>query len=446
MHFDDIPYPSSPSPRSAMTLSELNGLVREVIECAMPQDYWVTAELTSVHENRGHCYMELVEKDDRNNTPLAQARACCWRNTWMRLAPKFAATTGQQLHAGMKVMLRLHASFHEAYGFSWVVNDIDASYTMGDMARRRQEILQALKEQGMIDMNKTLPISPFAHRIAVISSATAAGYGDFCNQLAENEYGFKFSTRLFSAIMQGEQVQDSVIGALEAINDEADAFDVVVIIRGGGSTADLSGFDTLPLAENVANFPLPIITGIGHDRDRSVLDIIACVSQKTPTAVAAFLIDNLADTLDIIDDCSQRIARYVSQRMQQERLTISSLEQRLAAAVTLRVANERNGITQRQLRMAHAVSQRLQAQRNSIDRLEQRIPLLTAANIERQRHRLAMLEQRAKAVDPANILRRGYSITLHNGKAVTNAALLHSGDDITLLFADGEAKATVKSI
>lgn len=444
MHFDDIFFTSPTTSTAPLTLSQLNGLVREVIELSMPDDYWVTAELASVRESHGHCYMELVEKNDFTNTPVAQARACCWRNTWMRLSPRFSSATGQPLHAGLKVLLRLHANFHEAYGFSWMVTDIDPSYTMGDMARRRQEILQKLKEEGVIDMNKTLPVSPFAQRIAVISSSTAAGYGDFCNQLADNDYGFKFRTQLFPAIMQGEQVQDSVIHALEAVNEQAEMFDVVVIIRGGGSTADLSGFDTLPLAEHVANFPLPVITGIGHDRDQSVLDVIACVSQKTPTAVAAFLIENLASTLAVIDDCSRRVTRSVTQRMQQERLTLQRIEQHLSSAATLRIMRETNRMTQCQTRLSHAVNSRLQAEHNRLSTLTQRLPWLAATVMERERHRLDMLEQRAKAADPANILRRGYSITLHGGKAVCDAKQLKQGDDITIVLAEGAVEATVE--
>lgn len=426
-----------------LTLSQLNSLVSEVIELSMPEDYWTVAELANVNDSHGHCYMELVEKDDRTNTPRAQARACCWRNTWQRVAFKFIHATGEPLKPGMKVLLRLRANFHVAYGFSWIVYDIDPSYTLGDMAQRRLEILKTLKEEGVIDMNKTLPLPLFMQRIAIISSATAAGYGDFCKQLDDNEYGLKFYTRLFPAIMQGEQVQDSVIAALGEINEQADLFDAVVIIRGGGSTADLSGFDTLPLAEHVANFPLPIITGIGHERDQSVLDIIACVSQKTPTAVAAFLVAHLAHTLDMVDDFSQRIASCVSLRMQQEAMAIQRQEQRLASAVSLRLMRETNHIAQMETRMAHSIEHRQLIERNRLDRLSQRIPWLSTTFFEREKHRLSMLEQRAKAVDPTLILRRGYSITLLNGKAVTDAATLTRDDEVEIVLAKGRKKARI---
>ena len=242
-----------------LTLYELNRLVRETIECELPNEYWVEAELSECHESRGHCYMELIQKDEQSATPIAKAQAKCWASKWMIIRPYFERTTGERLHAGMKVLLKVAPQFHEAYGFSWIVSDIDPTYTLGDMARKRQEIIRQLKEEGVFDLQRELELPLFCQHIAVISSETAAGYGDFCNQLSENPYGFQFRTRLFPATMQGEGVEQSIIAALERIYDEP--FDCVVIIRGGGATSDMSGFDTLALAENVANFPLPIITG-----------------------------------------------------------------------------------------------------------------------------------------------------------------------------------------
>ena len=271
----------------ALTLYELNNLVRGVIEATLDRPYWVEAELSEAREVRGHCYMELVQKDEYSATPVARASAKCWHNVWMRLKPRFEQVTGQTLHAGMKVLLLVTANFHEAYGFSWIVQDIDPTYTMGDMARKRQEIIRQLKEEGVFDLQRQLQLPLFAQHIAVISSEQAAGFGDFCNQLDNNDYGFYFSYTLFPAVMQGEQVESSIIRALNDIFDQADDFDAVVIIRGGGATADMSGFDTLALAENVANFPLPIITGIGHERDESILDMISFQRVKTPTAAAA---------------------------------------------------------------------------------------------------------------------------------------------------------------
>ena len=275
----------------ALTLFELNQLVREAIELTLSNEYWVEAELSEVREVRGHCYMQLIQKEEGSNTPVAQAGARCWKNTWMAVRPKFERVTGQRMHAGLKVLLQVYPQFHENYGFSWIITDIDPTYTIGDMMRKRQEIIRTLKEEGVFDLQKSLTLPMFCQHIAVISSQSAAGYGDFVNQLDSNEYHFRFSTQLFPAIMQGEQVEESVIHALDTIykvnhqrlTGESDEppFDCVVIIRGGGATADLSGFDTLALAENVANFPLPIITGIGHERDEHFGYDITYTSEDT---------------------------------------------------------------------------------------------------------------------------------------------------------------------
>ena len=310
-------------PSPTLTLFELNSLVRLTIERSLSREYWVEAELSECRESRGHCYMELIQKEEGSATPIARASAKCWRSQWTMLQPYFERTTGQQLHTGMKVRLKVYAQFHEAFGFSWIVTDIDPTFTLGDMARRRQEIIRQLKEEGIFDLQKELELPLFCQHIAVISSETAAGYGDFVKQLGENPYGLQFTTQLFPAVMQGEQVEQSVTAALDMVHacllEDPGAFDAVVIIRGGGSTADLSGFDTLLLAEYVANFPLPVITGIGHDRDQSVIDLIACRSEKTPTAVAAFLIDNLAETLERINDCAQRVQHVIGMTLERER-------------------------------------------------------------------------------------------------------------------------------
>ena len=412
-----------------LTLSMLNGIVRETIESEMPDSYWVQAELASVRENRGHCYMELVEKAG-DGMIAAQARACCWKNTWLNAGRHFCEVTGSPLSSGMKVLMRVHASFHEAFGFSWIVDEIDPTFTLGDMARRRQEIIRILTEEGVIDINKQLSISPFCQRIAVISSATAAGYGDFCNQLADNPYGFQFQTQLFPAIMQGEQVESSIIQALNKIHssapesDTSAPFDCVVIIRGGGSTTDLSGFDTLALAENVANFPLPIITGIGHERDKSILDIVACVSVKTPTAVAEFLIANLAQTAEHIDTCTQRMALAVQQRLETEKLRLQQLEKSAKNVFSLRKISEENKLKNYFLQLQN----------------------LSERQIIIERNKLELLEHRANLLDPINILKRGYSMTLHNGKVVRDATSLNDGDDITVMFADGSVSATVNGL
>lgn len=406
----------------AMTLLELNGMVRTTLERGMRDEYWVEAELAEARETRGHCYMELVQKDPLSNTPVAKASAKCWKQTWMLIQPYFERTTGQPLRAGMKVLLRVYPNFHEAYGFSWIVTDIDPTFTIGDLARRRQEIIAALKAQGIFDMNRQLELPMFAQRIAVISSQTAAGYGDFCNQLNDNPYGFRFHATLFPAVMQGEGVEQSVIAALERIYEEVDNYDCVVIIRGGGATSDMSGFDTLALAENVAQFPLPVITGIGHDRDESVLDMVACIRVKTPTAAAAYLVSHLLKVSNLIDNMNERMVRCATMRIEMQKMRLARLSERLPAVFSLvKVKRE-----------AH------------LDALNSRLITSVRQFFDRQAHRLDMLAQRAAALDPKLLLSRGYSITIHNGKAVRDKYTLKPGDEIETIFEKGTVKSIVQ--
>ena len=402
------------------SLLELNRMVRESIECEMPEEYWVEAELSECRETRGHCYMELIQKDELSATPVAKAQAKCWANKWLTIRPYFERITGQQLHVGMKVLLQVYPQFHEAYGFSWIVNDIDPTYTIGDMARKRQEIIKKLKDEGVFDLQKELHLPMFCQRIAVISSQTAAGYGDFCNQLADNPYGFKFETQLFPATMQGEGVEQSIINALERIYDTD--YDCVVIIRGGGATSDMSGFDTLALAENVANFPIPIITGIGHERDESILDMVSHTRVKTPTAAAAFLIEHLKEVLDVIDSSQDRITRYAQQKLTTLNSQLSIISESIPRLFSL--------VKTRQESKLDIFEQRM---RTSIDR-----------RLTSESHKLELISEKLKALDPTLLLARGYSITMHNGHAVKDASTLPPGTEIETRLAKGTVKSIVK--
>ncbi len=418
-------------------------MVAEAIETALPGEYWVEAELSEARVYGGHCYMELIQKAPRTNTPIAKASAKCWRSTWAVIHPHFERVTGQQLHAGMKVLLLVAPQFHENYGFSWIVQDIDPAYTMGDMARKRQEIIRILTDEGVLTLNKELTLPLFANRIAVISSANAAGYGDFCNQLSDNEYGFVFHTQLFPSIMQGEGVEQGIIAALNAINERVGEFDCVVIARGGGATSDLSGFDTLDLARNVANFPLPVITGIGHDRDESVLDMISHTRVKTPTAAAAFLIDHLRQVLDRIDTVAQRITRTVGRRMEYERVRLARLSQQIPTLFSVVKTRHEGRVAQLYTRLASAVARRIDGSRHQIDRLAIRILPALERTLTREKHRIEMLSQRTSALDPQRVLDRGYSITTHNGHAVRDPAQLHPGDVIETRVQKGTIQSRI---
>ncbi len=383
-----------------LTLYELTHLVSQTISTALPDSYWVEAELMEIRVSRGHCYMEMVQKDISSSGLVARASAKCWQSRWKLVSKKFVDATGSLPQVGMKLLVRATAEFHEAYGFSLIVNDIDPTYTLGEMAQRREETIARLKEEGIFDLQRTLTLPLFAQHIAVISSATAAGYGDFCNQLQTNDYGFHFSTTLFTAAMQGDKVSESIIACLDEIHSRESEFDCVVIIRGGGATSDMSSFDSLPLAENVANFPLPIITGIGHERDECVLDLIAFHRAKTPTAVAAFLIDHL-----------------------------------LSVAARVEMA----GKNIRQSALLYFTRQD-----NLLERIRMRLSSATASLLERENHRIALLAQRVEALDPKNILRRGYTLTLHERRLVRRASSLSSGQELETIFADGRIASIVK--
>lgn len=428
-----------------LSLLELNSLVRGVISAAMPGFYWVEAELSEAREGYGgHCYMELIEKEPQSNTPVAKAHASCWRNRWMYIKPRFERITGQALHSGMKVLLKVRAQFHENYGFSWIVDDIDPNYTMGDMMRKRMEIVRALKEQGVFDLQKELALPMFCQRIAVVSSASAAGYGDFCNQLADNPCGLVFRTGLFPATMQGEGVERSVIDALDSIYADCDNWDCVVIIRGGGATSDLSGFDTLALAENVANFPLPVITGIGHDRDESVLDMVSHLRVKTPTAAAAFLVQHLSAVLDRITEAQDCIINNVKRRLQLERMKIDRLSSAVPAQCSLVAAKQRARTDRLAASLVAAVRTTILSADARLDRLAQTLRPAAERKILTENHRLQMMSQRLAAQDPELLLKRGYSITLKDGKSIRRATDLKKGDVIETRFADGTAMSRVE--
>ena len=407
----------------ALSLYELNGLVKRTIRDRMSETYWVQAELSDVRSNySGHCYLEFIQKDASGNNLIAKARGTIWSNIYKMLKPYFEQETGQAFASGIKVLVRVSVDFHELYGYSLTVLDIDPTYTVGDMERKRREILRLLEEEGVIDLNKELEMPVLPQRIAVISSATAAGYGDFCNQLSNNPRGYGFYTELFPAIMQGERVEESIIAALDAIYARLEAFDVVVIIRGGGATSDLSGFDTYELAANCAQFPLPIITGIGHERDDTVIDSIAHTRVKTPTAAAAFLIACMDQVADRLDNLSFRLQQEVRNRLLWEHRRIEGLKQRIPSAVYKRISDAKYGL--------------LAANRD--------LQMATRQFLSMKKHRLELLQQRLNDALPEKQLARGYSITLKNGKAVKDASALKEGDTLVTLLYKGKVESVIK--
>ncbi|MBO4612410.1 MAG: exodeoxyribonuclease VII large subunit [Bacteroidaceae bacterium] len=399
-----------------ITLFQLNTLVKETLEQGLPGRYWVQGEISEGRPGyNGHFYGEMVQKDEQSGAIMAKARITCWANTFRQLAQKFQEATGETLRAGLTVMVEVTVSFHQQYGYSLTITNIDPSYTLGDMARRRQEILRQLEKDGILHDNQTLTLPLLTQRIAVISSATAAGYGDFCNQVQNNELGFWFHLQLFPAVMQGSRVPETIIAALEQIAAESDQWDAVVIIRGGGATSDLSDFDSYPLAACIAQMPLPVITGIGHERDETVLDYVAHTHLKTPTAVAAFLIDHLATTAAHIDELSQRITRSVTERLARELQRLV----RLASVLPLAFQTVR------------------QRQEHRIETLLSRMQTAHRERQLREQHRLQLMEQRLQSLDPALLLQRGYSMTLADGKLLRDASQVRAGQTLVTRLAKG---------
>lgn len=410
----------------ALSLYDLNALVCRSLEQCLPDEYWVQTELSEVrtHPATGHCYVEFVQKDPRGNNLVAKARGVIWSNVFRLLRPYFEESTGQAFEAGIKVLVQVSVSFHELYGFSLTVHDIDPTYTLGDMARRRREILKQLEDEGVLTLNKELPMSVLPRRVAVISSPTAAGYGDFRHQLEHNPRGYAFQVTLFAAAMQGDRVEASILEALDAINSRVEQFDVVVIIRGGGATSDLSCFDTYLLAAACAQFPLPIITGIGHERDDTVLDSVAHVRVKTPTAAAEYLIARMDEAADRLNDLVVRLHEGVTARLEQERRRLYQCRNRIPASAVRRVSS--------------AQLELLTARKD----LHRSVETLLA----RHRHRLELFRQRLADASPEKLLARGYSLTLKDGRAVKDASRLHEGDVLVTQVHKGAFTSIVKNI
>ena len=406
-----------------ISLYELNNLVKQALRRHLPDTYWIEAELSDVRSNySGHCYLEFVQKDASGNNLIAKARGTIWSNVYKMLKPYFEEETGQAFSSGIKVRVCVSVEFHELYGHSLTVVDIDPTYTVGDMIRKRREILRRLEEEGVLDLNKELDFPMLPQRIAVISSATAAGYGDFCNQLERNPYGLVFYPKLFPAIMQGERVEESIIAALDRIYAEMEHWDAVVIIRGGGATSDLSGFDSYDLAANCAQFPLPIITGIGHERDDTVIDSVVHTRVKTPTAAAEFLISCMYESALMLEDYTNRIIGGVEVRMEREKHRLERLTERIP--MTTKMYLQRGNF--------------------KIETIWQRLETALQHKMMKETHRLSLLEHRVMAASPEHLLKKGYSITMLNGKAVTDASTLKKGDRIVTMLHRGKIESEIK--
>lgn len=452
---------------AAISLYELNNLIRRVLNESLPEQIWIRAEMSDVRVNQnGHCYLEFIEKDQSGKNIVAKARGMIWANTFHLLRAYFENATKQSFASGLKVLVLVSVEFHELYGLSLTVNDIDPSYTLGDQALNRAAILKQLEADGVLYLNKELELPVPANRIAIISSPTAAGYEDFLDQLHHNAFGFVFYTKLFPAIMQGDRSEDSIISALERIYQYQDCFDAVVIIRGGGATSDLSCFDSYLLAASCAQFPLPIITGIGHERDETVVDIVAHTRAKTPTAVAEFLINNMAEAASGLADISQDIVSLVSHRVQIENARLNVFETKntlvlkawyreqqtvLSSAKNVlekglqRVDKEnRNAFLQIEDALKRKVQQTVKDHENIFSQIEESLRRRTKQILKDQQIKLDTIEKHIELSSPDSILRKGYTLTMKGDQVIKQSRDLKPGDRITTRFADGETDSIVK--
>ncbi len=474
-----------------LTLSELNLLIRDTFDEKFPGLVWVKAEISEMTINRnGHCYLELVDTDPVTNQVVARARATVWAYTFRMMKPYFETTTGQAFTNGLKIMVSAKVEFHQLYGFSLNIRDIDPAYTMGDLALKRREIILKLQQDGVFEMNRELELPLVPQRIAVISSPTAAGLQDFLNQLADNPSRIYFHTHLFPATMQGSQTAASIIDALEQIYPLEESFDVVVIIRGGGAQLDLASFDNYELAFHVAQFPLPVITGIGHDKDETIVDLVAHTKMKTPTAVAEFLISGAESFLQRILETEIRCNRILTERLKKENTFMQQAAGRMKQGVRERIMKETHQFNIRLLRLKNSVPAYLRLQDRHFMQHRHRIQVVAQEHIREKDYflkmktadlhtrlnrslengentlalkrlglkssltailgnaeaRLILAEEKIRLVDPVHVLKRGYSLTWKDGKLLKTINDLRAGDQLVTRLYDGEVTSRVSGI
>lgn len=469
-----------------LTLSELNEQIKGALLNAFPGAVWVVAEVSELKENRsGHCYLELVEKEGDNI--VARSRATIWSYTYRMLKPYFETTTGQFFSQGIKVLVQATVEYHPAFGLSLNIKDIDPTYTVGDMALQRKEIIDRLQKEGVFDMNRELELPLVPQKIAVISSATAAGYQDFMDQLENNEFGFKFYTHLFEAYMQGAEAVHSIIQALELIFQDEDFFDAVVIIRGGGATADLSSFDNYELAINITQFPLPVITGIGHEKDDTIIDLVAHTRLKTPTAVAEFLINGMERFYSHLLEIENGVVNYARDVLETQQNKLERMVEGLSYSVSGFIQQKQKSITRAGNQLQRSVSNYSYKKQDELSHIKHQIGtelsvwfVETKNHINRQRRvlkrvtgeavlkkhgelqhvqdllisetqrqlfkeheRLKLNENTIRLLNPENVLKRGFTLTLKDGKIIKSVNDVESGEELTTKFADGQVKSKI---
>ena len=449
-----------------LSLTELQLIIKDSLYIALPDFYWVVAEISEMKENSaGHCYLELIEKLPDEKNARAKVKAIIWGNRSRFLKSFFENSTGETIKEGMKVLVRVKIEYHELFGLSLIISDIDPSFTIGEMALKRKMIIKKLEEDGVFSMNKEILFPAIPQRIAVISSGKAAGYSDFLNHLSENSYGYIFYTALFESALQGIEMENGIISALDRIADHINLFDVVVIIRGGGSQSDLSWFDNYRIAFHVTQFPLPVITGIGHEKDLSITDMVAFQSLKTPTAVADYLIDSVSGAEDRLKEISSEISEYSKGIIDYNKERIESSRIRLIPAVKLFVSGEKELLSCEIIKMINTGKEYIlkagivpanhksrlvssaglfsSAKYKVLERMSQGMVSLTSNIISQKKVKTDSFENALKILDPANVLKRGYTITSLDGKIIKSSGETSENDIIDTKFSDGSVKSKV---
>lgn len=419
-----------------ITLLELTQRISNLVMRPETQNVWITAELQDVASRGGHCYMELLQKDE-DGRQVARIRGCCWANIYGPLSRRFYEATGQQFASGLKVMLRVSATMHSVFGLSLVIQEVNPEYTMGDLIRRRNEILRKLQDEGILEDNRSLKWPIVIQRVAIISAPGAAGYRDFMNQLLNNPSRLKFKTRLFPAVMQGASAPASIIAALEEIAQEAKEWDGVVIIRGGGATSDLQAFEDYALAASVAQFPLPVAIGIGHERDVTVLDWVANIRLKTPTAVAEWLIGKGETVLGALIAAGNKIVQYATQRVAGDKEQLAQAEALLPVAATGAVERSKAMLTRAVSTLYGLSSGKIEPSRARLDMIAANLAAASSNQLRRQAERLDASEKLLEVLSPASTLARGYSITRIDGHAVSSVKDVPLGALLEITLADG---------
>lgn len=428
-----------------ITLSELNNMVRETLEYSFTNKYWVQAEISELRESpKGYCFLEFVDKDVKTGEVYAKARGLIPRNIYPLLKLNFEESTNQRLEAGLKVLVQTTVSFHEVYGYSLLVHDIDSAYTLGSMALRRREIMERLEREGVASMNRDLDLPLLIKHVAIISSPFAAGYEDFCNQLDKNIYGLSFSYKLFPAVMQGNETEKSIIAALDSLAEDMDLWDVVVIIRGGGAVSDLNVFDSYALANHCAQFPIPVFTGIGHERDICVLDMVANRHFKTPTAVASFLIERMHQLDADLNMLELTLEEKVNGMMDAALRTMLRFVDRLDIQVSSFLPKRELFLQHLAERINLGINHKMEVASIGLDAVDRTLNDRVRIRIQQEETRLRFLDSVIQAYLPENILKKGYSLTLKNGKIVRNADEIKSGDKLETYLQRGKITSIVE--